>query len=590
MSTGGHLLLIALGPVQDFIAQARRMRDLWFGSHLLSELSRAGAAALAEAGATLIFPAMDRGDAELAKCNPPIRPETQRPPVSVANKILAKIPPEQNPATCAAAVRGKVLERWREIADEARDKPHVRAVLADNADPVWQEQIEDVLEFYAVWAPIAGSYGQVRETVEKMLTGRKSLRDFRVWQHDLPGMPKSSLDGARLSVLKPGRRGPAFGRLGIRAGEQLDAIGLIKRAGFGPEQFVPVVNVAAGHWLRMAQAEEKSAATLATLRDACKHRSIHHVRRSLPVVEPLPFDASVLYPSRWASLFKELDEPADAADARQWGEAHVRPLLRAMRGEPPAYVACLVADGDNMGKAIDRLDSIEDNQAFSRGLAKFPEQAHDIVGRHLGSLIYAGGDDVLAFLPVATALECAAELAGAFAMLMASVVPSGPVPTLSVGIGIGHLMEPMGMLLNLGRDAEHTAKRVDGKNALAVLIDKRSGGQRPLVLPWPSDPLPRLRQDAALLRGPLSTGKMHALEALVRRFPDPAAVADQRTAEQALAAYARDLLMHTGEAEAVSPEQLAIDMTGNYASIRTSLQDTVHRVLAVRTMCEAGFR
>jgi len=27
------LLLVAIGPVQQFIGQARRMRDLWFGSH-----------------------------------------------------------------------------------------------------------------------------------------------------------------------------------------------------------------------------------------------------------------------------------------------------------------------------------------------------------------------------------------------------------------------------------------------------------------------------------------------------------------------------------------------------------------------------
>lgn len=38
-----HLLQIVLGPVQEFIAQARRTRDLWYGSHLLYEVSRAAA-------------------------------------------------------------------------------------------------------------------------------------------------------------------------------------------------------------------------------------------------------------------------------------------------------------------------------------------------------------------------------------------------------------------------------------------------------------------------------------------------------------------------------------------------------------------
>jgi CRISPR-associated protein Cmr2 len=38
-----HLMIISLGPVQEFIASARRSRDLWFGSWLLSELSKAAA-------------------------------------------------------------------------------------------------------------------------------------------------------------------------------------------------------------------------------------------------------------------------------------------------------------------------------------------------------------------------------------------------------------------------------------------------------------------------------------------------------------------------------------------------------------------
>ena len=51
----GHLLAIALGPVQEFISAARRTRDLWFGSYLLSEISKATAKLVNEAGGILIF-------------------------------------------------------------------------------------------------------------------------------------------------------------------------------------------------------------------------------------------------------------------------------------------------------------------------------------------------------------------------------------------------------------------------------------------------------------------------------------------------------------------------------------------------------
>ena len=53
------VLILSLGPVQGFIAAARRSRDLWSGSWLLSEISKAAAKALRDGGADLIFPAPD---------------------------------------------------------------------------------------------------------------------------------------------------------------------------------------------------------------------------------------------------------------------------------------------------------------------------------------------------------------------------------------------------------------------------------------------------------------------------------------------------------------------------------------------------
>lgn len=58
------LLKFQIGPVQDFIAQARSTRDLWSGSYLLSWLVAAGIRKLKTEGGSLIFP----NDAD--KCQP----------------------------------------------------------------------------------------------------------------------------------------------------------------------------------------------------------------------------------------------------------------------------------------------------------------------------------------------------------------------------------------------------------------------------------------------------------------------------------------------------------------------------------------
>lgn len=593
--SGAHLLLISLGPVQDFIAQARRTRDLWFGSHLLSEISRAAAAKLAHTDADLIFPALKKGDTELEECDSPTRLDGT-PPLSIANKILARLPPGVDPAVCGRAARDAVKDRWRRIAGKVRAGRGT--VLAKNIDDVWYEQIDDIVEFYAVWVPLDADYPKARNAAEQALAGRKNLRDFRPWSAHRDGAPKSSLDGARVSVLPKNedRDLPAFRRFGIRAGEQLDAVGLVKRTGFAPDQFIPLVNVAAGDWVR--RAEQTNGELLTKTAITCGPKKIPAIKRDLKVIKPFRFDASVLYPSRWPTLFSELEDAEDAIAARAWGEDNIRPLLKAMKGEPPSYVACLVADGDHMGKAIDTLKWPEDNQAFSRALAKFPGQARTIVeDDHLGSLVYAGGDDVLAFLPVATAVFCAKALADAFHAALKDIVPVG-TPTLSVGIGIGHVLDPMASLLQLGRDAERAAKD-SGRNALAVIADKRSGGQRRFAQSWKCDPaknirepLVRIQLDMELVEEKLlSTGKVHALEALLDRFPKPdAREFDPESAAAAFVGYANDLLRHTGEGNAnISLDSLGVARGLEYAKLRAAVRDTIDRVLTVRLMREAGF-
>ena len=47
-----------LGPVQSFVAQARRTRDLWAGSFLLSWLSGQAMKSILEQGGQIIFPAV----------------------------------------------------------------------------------------------------------------------------------------------------------------------------------------------------------------------------------------------------------------------------------------------------------------------------------------------------------------------------------------------------------------------------------------------------------------------------------------------------------------------------------------------------
>src|SRR5690606_15508594 len=156
-----HLLLITLGPVQDFIAQARRTRDLWYGSHLLSELGRAAARALVSGGAKLIVPALEADDPELAPCLRPLRDGTDRPPQNIANKLLAEVPEGIAPQQLAKDTREAVADYWRnEIAAPVKTK--CSGLLEPNIGAVWNEQIDSFLEFAASWLPL-GHYAETRQ-------------------------------------------------------------------------------------------------------------------------------------------------------------------------------------------------------------------------------------------------------------------------------------------------------------------------------------------------------------------------------------------------------------------------------------------
>jgi len=530
------VLVMSIGPVQDFIAQARRSRDLWFGSHVLSEVSRAAARAAADvAGVELVFPAIAKGDTELEPCDAPVRDDGM-PPLNVGNHLLA-IVPEGQAAGVAVAMRKAAIDRWKQLAGAAREKAEKIGLLADGIDGVWHEQIDSLLEIAAASAPFAADdgYAAARQAAERSLSARKNLRDFAPWEHDRVGAPKSSFDGGRVSVLKANRGGVA-GRGGravrLGEGEQLDAVGVVKRLGGDPDQFVPLANVALADWI--GEARRKAPDQFAHLTDACDGAIGRVVRRDLDWTHwanGRSFDAEVLLEGRLPALLVECGIATTKGDPQiaEWRRQHLEPLFAKLRAPAVPSVCCLVADGDHMGQAIDGIRDPEQHRALSRGLATFARDAQAILARHSGFAVYTGGDDVLGFLAPAHALDAAAELHSRFSAAMDALTFLGKKPTLSVGLGIGHILDGMAHLLALGRRAEGLAKQGrpgSPRNSLAVIVDRRSGGDVAWCDGWERDPAGRLSELSRHWGTALPAGKVHELAAMFRRLPTPGADAD----------------------------------------------------------------
>ncbi len=549
----GYVLLVSLGPVQEFIAQARRTRDLWFGSHVLSEVSKAAARALAECdGVALVFPALAAGDPELMPSDD-VRRADGAMPYSVANKLVAEVSAGVGVAVAARKARSAARRRLIEWGRGALERESV--LVDEGASAVAEEQLATLLEVRAVWAPIADAssadasagYADARRRAEAALAARKTVYAFAPWSAQRGGCMKSSLDGARETVLKRPRlrTGGRWQRYRVGLREELDAVGLLKRTGGQTDQFVPIPNVGMAAWIDGLRAAGPAAErALGALRDACSARQLQAIRGGAAWVEAFPFDAQLFLPERWEPYLRDLLPAGGIGAASEFGREYVMPLMAALRAakrdrdaadaaltigpEPSPYVACVVADGDHMGRTIDALAEAgaERHRALSRALADFARSARVIIEeQHRGVLVYAGADDVLGFVCAQDALACAARLRACFAATLATALerdPGGaevPRPTLSVGIGVGHIMQSLGHLLSLGREAEVMAKRAsepggdDARDALAVIFERHSGATWAWRQRWSARPLETLQRDVArLLSGRLSRGKIHEIE------------------------------------------------------------------------------
>lgn len=607
-----YLLSIAIGPVQDFIATARRSRDLWFGSWLLSELSKAAAFTICEGKdenlSRLIFPSVQSINDIDPKANSDF---------NVVNKILAVV---SNPKATCEAVREAMQGRLEQIRKDAyRRIPRNRLFYEDKAIA----QVKDLVELFWAAYPLEdiGNYSLARENAELLLNARKSTRNFKSSEDWSSNAPKSSLDGQRESVIddniyemlgKGQMTKEEFLRYGLRENERLCGVGLLKRNGnrANEEGFFSTSHVAALPLLQRLTTKDKQAAKqavknfldkitnlLGVIEEEDLQNIVGHVPAHLAHEIFQDHDGHLLFSERLREFF-DGDELDDAKKALSDF------LKEAFRGDNPLptplpYYALLLADGDNMGKVIDNISKvqiaslsgdIEKHRKLSEQLSEFAKSVSAIVNKtHNGSLVYAGGDDVLAFVPLHTVLQCARELANEFKKKLKDFAFSDDgkdyQPTLSVGVVIAHHMESLQDALTLVRNAEKAAKKVPGKEALSIILSKRSGVDTTIKGSWKSDdtsePLDqRLLNFIRLHRaGDIPDGAAYELRDLYLRLN----VKGNNTLQEAMRKEAVRILGR----KKIKNKDILGKLTKDIESEKTSIEDLAYELIVARIFADA---
>ena len=143
---------------------------------------------------------------------------------SVANVILARLPDGcESPEVINEKAQDAAKRVWIDLAEKAK-KEAGKLVRQDKiGQDIWNDQVDDAIEFYAAWVPEGVSYDRMK--VMRLLAGRKSIRNFRQ-PKGFFGIPKSSLDGARESVIQRDKALPKWLSMKLRLSdaEQLCAV------------------------------------------------------------------------------------------------------------------------------------------------------------------------------------------------------------------------------------------------------------------------------------------------------------------------------------------------------------------------------
>ncbi len=489
------MINMAIGPVQEFIASARKLRDLWLGSYLLSELSKSVARSLQKQGCELIFPAV-------------ISQEELFPgsSMNVANKIMALTRQDQNdePGEIVRTAHNAYRQYWQDICHESLSK--AKKILPHNMllEDLFQKQIDDCGDFFAAWVEYdPKAYCKTRERCEQYLAGRKTLRNFQspTWKGD--GKPKSSLDGIRESVVVHLDHDHPF----LKKNEYLDVLGIVKR-------FYPMTMKRRPFFDNMAQVAALPLIDgLSTLEELQKNELASKLDtiNFAEIISKFP-DARDLYPNgiptevesrhslkTWPKgISIEYLHPSVISGEKQafkhtpqeksWNklEKLLKQLIRST-AEPMPYACLLVGDGDHMGQCLNALKSKEEHQKFSKQLDKFARQVHDLLDEYKGQVIYSGGDDIMAYVPLHKALKCAEAINAEFIKIMEKAVKNTPIeepPTFSMGLAVVHHHMPLHLAIETAKKAEKAAKNEGGRNCLAIIQTKRSGNDIKLCSKW----------------------------------------------------------------------------------------------------------
>ncbi len=538
-----------LGPVQAFVAQARRTRDFWAGSFLLSWLASVAMQEVKAQGGEIEFPLPDD---DYLKYLTGAASDTAKAPKqgSIPNRfkaMKARVPEHFNPALVTEAVQ----KAWTELAELVWSGD--LSFCGNQTRAVWDRQVTGFWDMTWVLTENASE--------SNLLDRRKNWRTYMAPTEG--GVSCMMMDGwQELSAeLRPGKALNQFWRevlfksagsglkTDLRPGEYLCAIAFIKRRfaryfqnlrlnfdgpvegynkwrlhGWSVPVNVPSVNyLAAAPWLAnsilLSRADTNLHAEIKNLEFGISQLENSREVRSFSITRVAKACEDAQWQDKgWKHLngryFYEdelvlMRDRSDDSDEKHHLDQLLPRLQKIQRvvGKPSDFYAILLMDGDSLGS---QMSDANKQTGISSALNAFTRSVAEVVNQYSGFLVYAGGDDVLALLSVDDALACADALRQHYNQCFANEnlkqKQNGQATitsSLSGALLFCHYKTPLAQNLAKAHPLlDDIAKDECGRDSLAVRVMKPGGEYCTWSTPWVTGGVSRVEkvnQLAALL-------------------------------------------------------------------------------------------
>lgn len=492
-------LEFTFGPVQEFVAEARRTRDLWAGSFLLAYLSGAAINSISQ-NAQIVFP--DTSKDPIIKA---LKEEVCGAGLSVGtlpNRFSAE--GKELPALAQKA-KAALNDAWKRIADS------VFILIEEQAGEMVTKYLKDT------WQRQVESHWSVNWVVSNRpftLEIRKNLRDFE--KNEEPG-EKCTICGKRSALVyeqglsrkdvvafwskfverinKNNQSGQQFKPKGR---ERLCAICTIKRLyplvsgkalgqGWSSNIHYPSTNFLAvlpflSELIKKAHGDTQVRNALKVFVETARNSKVplSEDGMNIPLLRKLdngtPFiqeaarlDGEVWYES---VLNREIASKESSIQNPHNVLQHLKRLFEvAGLGKPRPFYCILVMDGDRMGELLKNYP-----QKVSAALAEFTEKVTEMQKSEdfAGIVVYSGGDDVLALLAMDQALRCAYEMRKYFVEAFKKYLDEEA--TISAALVIAHFNMPLqAVVADAHRLLNDVAKDGLNRDSFAVRVWKGSG-------------------------------------------------------------------------------------------------------------------